>query len=101
MMEPMNVPGPKARAWIERDGAVISPSYPRGYGLVVDHARGCHVWDVDGNCYLDFMAGIAVTSTGHSHPEVVQAVQEQAEKFLHISFRLLSPCMDRIGRTAE
>jgi 4-aminobutyrate aminotransferase len=97
MMEPMNVPGPKARAWIERDGAVISPSYPRGYGLVVDHARGCHVWDVDGNCYLDFMAGIAVTSTGHSHPEVVQAVQEQAEKFLHISSDFYHPAWIELG----
>lgn len=97
MMEPMNVPGPKARAWIERDGAVISPSYPRGYGLVVDRASGCHVWDVDGNCYLDFMAGIAVTSTGHSHPEVVKVIQEQAEKFLHISSDFYHPAWIELG----
>lgn len=96
-MEPMNVPGPQARAWIERDANVISPSYPRGYGLVVDHAQGCHVWDVDGNRYLDFMAGIAVTSTGHSHPEVVKAIQDQAEKFLHISSDFYHPTWIELG----
>lgn len=96
-MEPMNVPGPQARAWIERDANVISPSYPRGYGLVVDHAQGCHVWDVDGNRYLDFMAGIAVTSTGHSHPEVVKAIQDQAEKFLHISSDFYHPAWIELG----
>jgi 4-aminobutyrate aminotransferase len=81
----MKLPGPKAKAIIERDRAVISPSYPRGYPFVMDHGRGCSVWDVDGNRFLDFAAGIAVTSTGHSHPKVVQAIQEQAEKFIHIS----------------
>ncbi|MGQ9833127.1 MAG: acetyl ornithine aminotransferase family protein [Candidatus Villigracilaceae bacterium] len=96
-MEPMNVPGPQARAWIERDANVISPSYSRGYGLVVDHAQGCHVWDVDGNRYLDFMAGIAVTSTGHSHPEVVKAIQDQAEKFLHISSDFYHPTWIELG----
>jgi 4-aminobutyrate aminotransferase len=84
-MEPMKLPGPKARALIKRDSAVISPSYPRGYPFVMDHGKGSEVWDVDGNRFLDFMAGIAVLSTGHAHPEVVKAVQEQAEKFLHIS----------------
>jgi 4-aminobutyrate aminotransferase len=84
-MEPMILPGPKAQALIERDQAVISPSYPRGYPFVMDHGKGTHVWDVDGNHFLDFAAGIAVTSTGHSHPEVVRAIQEQAEKFIHIS----------------
>ncbi len=84
-MQPMKLPGPKAKALIVRDQAVISPSYPRGYGLVVDHARGSQVWDVDGNQFLDFMAGIAVASTGHSHPKVVKAIQDQAEKFIHIS----------------
>jgi len=84
-MPVMNVPGPKARALLERDRAVISPSYARAYPLVIDHGRGCQVWDVDGNQFLDFAAGIAVTATGHSHPEVVQAIQQQAEKFLHIS----------------
>ncbi len=80
-----NLPGPRARMWIERDHAVISPSYPRGYPFVMDHGRGVEVWDVDGNRFLDFSAGIAVVSTGHSHPKVVKAIQEQAEKFIHIS----------------
>lgn len=84
-MEPMNLPGPKAKAIIARDKAVISPSYPRGYPFVMDHGHGTDVWDVDGNHFLDFAAGIAVTSTGHSHPKVVRAIQEQAEKFIHIS----------------
>lgn len=80
-----NLPGPKARAMIERDNKVISPSYPRGYPFVMDHGKGSEVWDVDGNRFLDFMGGIAVTSTGYSHPRVVKAIQEQAEKFIHIS----------------
>ncbi len=80
-----NLPGPKAKAMIERDGKVISPSYPRGYPFVMDDGKGSEVWDVDGNRFLDFMGGIAVVSTGYSHPKVVKAVQEQAEKFLHIS----------------
>ena len=84
-MQILNVPGPKAKSLIERDKAVISPSYPRGYPFVMDHGRGCEVWDVDGNRFLDFAAGIAVASTGHSHPAVVKAIQEQAEKFIHIS----------------
>jgi len=84
-MEPLNLPGPKARALVERDQAVISPSYPRGYPFVMSHGKGTQVWDVDDNRFLDFAAGIAVTSTGHSHPAVVQAIQEQAAKFIHIS----------------
>lgn len=77
-------PGPKAKAMIERDHAVTSPSYIKEYPLVVSHGRGCMVYDVDGNSYLDFMAGIAVTSTGHAHPKVVKSIQDAAEKFLHI-----------------
>ena len=84
-MEPMNLPGPKARSLIKRDSAVISPSYPRGYPFAMDHGKGSYVWDVDGNKFLDFMAGIAVNSTGHAHPKVVKAIQDQAEKFIHIS----------------
>jgi 4-aminobutyrate aminotransferase len=84
-MEPMKLPGPKARALIKRDAAVISPSYPRGVPFVMDHGKGTEVWDVDGNRFLDFAAGIAVVSTGHSHPKVVKAIQEQAEQFIHIS----------------
>ncbi len=90
-MEPMKLPGPKARALIKRDSTVISPSYPRGYPFVMDHGKGSEVWDVDGNRFLDFMAGIAVTSTGHAHPKVVKAIQEQAEHFIHISSDFYHP----------
>lgn len=79
------LPGPKAKALLERDAAVVSPSYPRDYPFVMSHGRGAEVWDVDGNRFLDFAAGIAVCGTGHSHPQVVKAVQDAAEKFLHIS----------------
>lgn len=84
-MQAMKLPGLKAQALIERDRTVISPSYPRGYPFVMDHGKGTEVWDVDGNRFLDFMGGIAVVSTGHSNPKVVKAIQEQAEKFIHIS----------------
>lgn len=84
-MQPMNLPGPKALALIQRSKAVISPSYARVYPFVMDHGKGTYVWDVDGNQFLDFAAGIAVNSTGHSHPNVVQAIKAQADKFLHIS----------------
>ena len=79
------LPGPKARALIERDAKVVSPSYTRGYPLVIDHAFGSTVVDVDGNVFLDCAAGIAVNSTGHSHPEVVKAITDQAQRFLHMS----------------
>ncbi len=84
-MQPMNLPGPKAQALVERDHQVVSPSYPRGYPFAMSHGQGTEVWDVDGNRFLDFAAGIAVVSTGHSHPKVVQAIQTQVEKFIHIS----------------
>lgn len=90
-MEFLNVPGPEAKKLIDRDRAVVSPSYPRGYPFVMDHGRGCEVWDVDGNRFLDFAAGIAVNSTGHSHPKVVKAIQEQVEKFIHISSDFYHP----------
>ena len=79
------LPGPKARLLLDRDVKVVSPSYPRDYPFVMSHGRGAEAWDVDGNRFLDFAAGIAVCSTGHCHPAVVKAVQEAAEKFLHIS----------------
>ena len=84
-MPKLNVPGPKAREIIERDHKVVSPSYPRAADLVMSHGQGSEIWDVEGNRFLDFVAGIAVNSTGHSHPKVVKAIQEQAEKFIHIS----------------
>jgi 4-aminobutyrate aminotransferase len=79
------LPGPKAQAILDRDVSVTSPSYPRDYPFVMSHGRGVEVWDVDGNRFLDFAAGIAVCSTGHSHPLVVQAIKDAADGFLHIS----------------
>jgi 4-aminobutyrate aminotransferase len=79
------LPGPKAQALIARDRKVVSPSYVRDYPFVMSHGRGAEVWDVDGNRFVDFASGIAVCSTGHSHPTVVAAIQEAAQKFLHIS----------------
>jgi 4-aminobutyrate aminotransferase len=79
------LPGPKARAIIERDGKVVSPSYTRSYPFVMARGSGATVEDVDGNIFLDCAAGIAVNSTGHAHPEVVAAIVEQAQKFLHMS----------------
>ncbi len=79
------LPGPKARAILDRDAPVSSPSYPRDYPFVMSHGRGVEVWDVDGNRFLDFAAGIAVCATGHAHPQVVKAVKDAADKFLHIS----------------
>ena len=79
------LPGPKAQALIQRDARVTSPSYPRDYPFAMSHGKGVEVWDVDGNRFLDFAAGIAVCSTGHSHPVVVQAIKDAADQFLHIS----------------
>jgi 4-aminobutyrate aminotransferase len=79
------LPGPKAKAAVEADARLISPSYTRSYPLVAKRGRGVRVEDVDGNEFLDFAAGIAVTSTGHCHPEVVEAIQKQAAELLHIS----------------
>jgi 4-aminobutyrate aminotransferase len=80
-----SLPGPKAKALIERDARVVSPSYVRDYPFVISHGRGAEVWDVDGNRFVDFASGIAVCSTGHCHPTVVAAIQEAATRFLHIS----------------
>jgi 4-aminobutyrate aminotransferase len=79
------LPGPKARAIIERDDQVISPSYTRTSPLVAERGEGAIVEDPDGNRFLDFAAGIAVVSTGHCHPKVVNAIQEQAAKLIHMS----------------
>lgn len=77
-------PGPNARALIARDDRVMSQNFRKDYPLVVSHGRGPMVEDVDGNRYLDFAAGIAVTATGHCHPEVVAAIRAQTERFLHM-----------------
>ncbi len=79
------LPGPRARAVIERDQAVLSPSYTRSYPLVASRGEGAMVEDVDGNRFLDFSAGIAVVSTGHCHPEVVAAIERQSERLIHMS----------------
>ncbi|HUJ20689.1 MAG TPA: acetyl ornithine aminotransferase family protein [Bryobacteraceae bacterium] len=79
------LPGPRARAVIERDQAVLSPSYTRGYPLVASRGEGAMVEDVDGNRFLDFNAGIAVAATGHCHPQVVEAIERQAHRLIHMS----------------
>jgi 4-aminobutyrate aminotransferase len=79
------LPGPNARAIIARDESVASPSLTRAYALVAESGSGMIVTDVDGNRFLDFAAGIAVCSTGHSHPKVVAAIKEQADRLIHIA----------------
>jgi len=78
------LPGPKAKAIIDADARYVTPSYPRpDYKLVVDHAKGVWVWDPDDNLFLDCNAGVAVCSTGHCHPEIVDAIIKQANEFIH------------------
>src|ERR1700731_608851 len=80
-----DLPGPNAKRVIEGDEKYISPSYTRSYPLVAKSGRGIVVTDGDGNEFFDFSAGIAVTSTGHCHPEVVAAIQKQAGELIHMS----------------
>ena len=99
------LPGPKAQEVMARDAQFVSPSYTRGYPLVAKSGRGAMVHDVDGNVFLDFAAGIAVVSTGHCHPRVVQAIQKQAAELIHISgtdFYIpnLVELAERLGRIA-
>jgi len=98
-------PGPKARAVVTRDEAWTSACYIKEYPLAVERGRGAMVEDVDGNRYLDFMAGIAVTATGHSHPAVVQAIKDAADRFLHICgsdfyYEGMSALCERLARLA-
>jgi 4-aminobutyrate aminotransferase len=79
------LPGPRAKAIIEKDNTFVSPSYTRDYPFVIARGEGAVVEDVDGNRFLDCAAGIAVNSTGVSHPDVVKAITEQAQKFIHMS----------------
>jgi 4-aminobutyrate aminotransferase len=79
------LPGPNARLVLEGDERLISPSYTRSYPMVAKRGRGIVVEDVDGNEFFDFSAGIAVTSTGHCHPHVVEAIQKQAAELIHMS----------------
>jgi 4-aminobutyrate aminotransferase len=78
------LPGPKSREIIDADSRYVTPSYPRpDYKLVVERAGGVWVEDPDGNIFLDCNAGVAVCSTGHCHPEVVEAITKQANQFIH------------------
>src|SRR6516164_4715037 len=79
------LPGPNAKRVLEGDQKYVSPSYTRSYPMVAQSGRGVVVSDVDGNEFLDFSAGIAVTSTGHCHPDVVAAIQKQAGELIHMS----------------
>ncbi len=79
------LPGPRASAWLARDSAVMSPSYTRTYPLVVRRASMAMIEDLDGNRFLDFTAGIAVTAAGHGHPRVVAAIRRQAGRLIHMS----------------
>jgi 4-aminobutyrate aminotransferase len=98
-----DLPGPKARALLERDQRYMSPSYTRIYPLVVARGSGAVIEDVDGNLFLDFTAGIAVTSTGHCHPHVVAAIQDQAARLIHMSGTdfYYQPQIDLAQRLAE
>jgi 4-aminobutyrate aminotransferase len=78
-------PGPRGQALISRDDKVMSMSITHRYPFAIERGLGAHVWDIDGNEYIDFAAGIAVNATGHCHPEVVRAITEQAQKFIHIA----------------
>ena len=80
-----SLPGPKAQQVIAADAKFMSPSLTREYALVAEKGHGAIVEDVDGNAFLDFAAGIAVCSTGHCHPKVVEAIQKQAAELIHIS----------------
>jgi 4-aminobutyrate aminotransferase len=97
------LPGPRGAAIIARDEAYTSPSYTRDYPLVVSHGLGCWLTDVDGNEFLDFTAGIAVCSTGHCHPAVLNAIERQSRRLLHMSGTdfFYEPMADLAERLAE
>jgi 4-aminobutyrate aminotransferase len=101
MIRKYPVPGPKARAIVERDSKVVSPSYPRDCPFVMSHGKGSEVWDVDGYRYIDCAAGIAVCSTGHAHPDVVRAIQQQAAQFVHISSDFYHELMVRMAEKLD
>lgn len=79
------LPGPRSRKLIENDEGYVSQSYTRAFPSVLDRAEGSYLWDVDGNCFIDFHAGIGVCSTGNVHPKVVAAIKAQAERGIHFS----------------
>lgn len=85
VMDTITRPGPQSQTIINRDSVIMSGSLTPRYPFVIERGEGTKVWDVDGQEYIDFAAGIAVTATGHSHPKVVEAITEQAKKFIHIA----------------
>ncbi len=94
------IPGPLARNLVSRDDEVYTRAMGRVYPFAMERGLGCEVWDVDGNRYLDLNAGIAVVAAGHSHPRVVEAVQRQAAKFMHMAGTdFYSEPMVRFGET--
>jgi 4-aminobutyrate aminotransferase len=102
---PVHPPGPGARSVVARSRRAVTPSLPHAYPLAVKRAQGVVVEDVDGNRFLDCAAGIAVCSTGHCHPRVVQAIQEQAARLIHICAAdfydpLYVDLAERLGRSA-
>ncbi len=99
------LPGPKAKAIVDRDRAYTSHAYLKEYPLVISRGEGVMVEDVDGNRFLDFMSGIAVSSTGYGHPKVIAAVQQAAANFLHICgsdfyFEGMAALCERLARLA-
>ena len=99
------LPGPNAKRVLEGDDRIISPSYTRSYPLVAKQGRGLVITDVDGNEFFDFSSGIAVTSTGHCHPDVVAAIQKQAAELIHMSgtdfyYESLVTLADRLSKIA-
>ncbi|HEC78415.1 MAG TPA: acetyl ornithine aminotransferase family protein [candidate division WOR-3 bacterium] len=79
------LPGPKAKDVLRRDSRYVSPSYTRGYPLVIERGDGVWVTDVDGNLFLDFTSGIGVLASGHGNPLITEVIKKQAEKFIHMS----------------
>jgi 4-aminobutyrate aminotransferase len=99
------LPGPNAKRVLDGDQRLISPSYTRSYPMVAKSGRGIVVTDVDGNEFYDFSAGIAVTSTGHCHPHVVEAIQKQAAELIHMSgtdfyYESMVQLADRLSKIA-
>ncbi len=99
------LPGPKSKAIIAKDEKYVSHSYTRAYPTVIERGEGAYLWDVDGNCFLDFHSGIAVCSTGNAHPDVVNAVKKQADKALHIATAdfyhdLIAPLAEKLAQLA-
>src|SRR6266581_9610264 len=97
------LPGPNGATMLARHNEFVSPSYTPAYPLFVERGSGAVIQDVDGNLFLDFTAGIAVTAAGHCHPEVVAAIQDQAAKLLHMSGTdfYYKPQIDLAQRLAE